>query len=111
MTFVDQEILDEVRSAFTEARWKDLIQRMFEEAEQTRVEMLAFLHDGKISNIPLIAHRVSGSAISLGATALNMLFCEIEMAAEVSGNAKNVEALIMSLPDCIANTEKAFQSI
>jgi HPt (histidine-containing phosphotransfer) domain-containing protein len=111
MTFVDREILDEVRSAFTEDRWKDLIQRMFAEAENARIELLALLKDGNISAIPVVAHRVAGSAISIGASALNLLFCEIETAAEGQENLQEVNALIGSLQICIERTEKAFQSL
>jgi HPt (histidine-containing phosphotransfer) domain-containing protein len=106
---VDRDILVEVRGAFTEDRWKDLIRRFFDEAEETRIELLSLLRHDQIERIPAIAHRASGSAVSIGATALNDLFCEIESAAENPVNPERLETLIGALPECIARTAKAFE--
>ncbi len=110
MSVLDTSIVAEVRETLGDDIYRDFIVRMLEEARQVDGRLQTLLAEDNRAEIATVAHRMAGSAVSVGTAALHARLKAIEDAVRLDApNA--LPGLIGALSDDICRTKAALEDI
>ena len=110
MSILDASIVLEVRETLGDDVYRDFVRRMLDEAAQIDARLKSLSATGNMAEVASVAHRMAGSAVAVGATALHARLKAIEDAVRLEG-AAGVPALIDGLDAVIAQTKAAMDDI
>lgn len=110
MSVLDQSIVAEVRETLGDDIYRGFVERMLAEAAEVGRSLRA-LHDKRdAAELAKVAHRMAGSAVSVGAQALHGRLKAIEDAARL-GALDSVPAMLDALDDDLTRTKAALDDI
>lgn len=110
MSVLDTSIIAEVRETLGDDIYRDFVLRMLDEARQTAERLDALQDAGNLPEIATVAHRMAGSAVSVGASGLHGRLKQIEDAVRLDSGS-GLPGMIAALGSEIDRTKAELDAI
>lgn len=95
---INHSVISEVRETLGDDTFRVFVGRLLQEVAETQATLLRQLDEGDFDALARTAHRTSGSAASIGATALHAALKDIENTARTHAANNTLSSMILALP-------------